>query len=55
VVLAIAGVESPAESPMLHRNLRISMETAFGREYQRFQVAEEDVMNLRRALTLARS
>jgi|SRR5580692_11415038 copper homeostasis protein CutC len=30
------GLRSPVESPMLHRNLLISMGTAFGREYQRF-------------------
>ncbi|HWO36017.1 MAG TPA: copper homeostasis protein CutC [Candidatus Acidoferrum sp.] len=49
------GLGSSSESPMLHRNLRISMGTALGREYQRFQVAEEDVTNLRRAVTLAGS
>jgi copper homeostasis protein len=49
------GLGSSSESPVLRRNLRISMGTALGREYQRFQVAEEDVMNLRRAVTLARS
>jgi copper homeostasis protein CutC len=49
------GLRSPVESLMLHRNLRISMGTAFGREYQRFQGAGEDVMNLRYALTLAGS
>jgi copper homeostasis protein CutC len=48
------GLGSSSESPMLHRNRRISMGTALGREYQRSQVAEEDVMNLRRAVTLAR-
>jgi hypothetical protein len=30
------GLRSPVESPMLHCSLRISMGTAFGREYQRF-------------------
>jgi copper homeostasis protein len=49
------GLGSSSESPMLHRSLRISMGTALRREYQRSQVAEEDVMNLRRAVTLARS
>ncbi len=48
------GLGSPVASSMLHRNLRISMGTVPGREYQRFQVLEEDVLNLRRALTLAR-
>lgn len=49
------GLGTPVESPMLHHNPRISMGTASGREYQRFQVIEEDVTNLRRSVTLARS
>jgi copper homeostasis protein len=48
------GLGSAAESPMLHRNPRVSMGTAPEREYQRFQVREEDVTNLCRAVTLAR-
>jgi copper homeostasis protein len=47
------GLGSPIASPMLHLNPRISMGTAPGREYQRSQVLEEDVRNLRRAITLA--
>jgi len=49
------GLGSAVESPMLHRNPRISMGAAAGREYRRFQVIEEDVMNLRRAITPART
>ncbi len=48
------GLGRAAESPMLHRNPRVSMGTAPEREYQRFQVREEDVTNLLRAVTLAR-
>jgi copper homeostasis protein len=44
------GLGSPMESPMLHRNPRISMGSAPGREYQRFQVLEEDVRSLTRAI-----
>lgn len=48
------GLGRPVASPMLHRNPRVSMGTAPGREYQRFQVLEGDVRNLNRAVTLAR-
>jgi copper homeostasis protein len=44
------GLGSPVASPMLHCNPRVSMGSAPGREYQRWQVVEEDVMNLRSAL-----
>src|SRR5580704_5989384 len=44
------GLGSPIASPMLHCNPRVSMGAAPGREYQRRQVIEEDVLNLRRAL-----
>jgi copper homeostasis protein len=44
------GLRRPAPSPMLHRNSKISMGTVPGREYERFQVLEEDVLNLRRAV-----
>ena len=44
------GLGSAVASPMLHRNPRVSMGLAPGREYQRRQVLEEDVINLRRAL-----
>jgi hypothetical protein len=37
-------------SPMLYQNPRISMGAMPEREYQRFQVLEEDVRNLRRAV-----
>jgi len=48
------GLGSVVESPMLYRNPRVSMGAAAGREYQRFQVLEEDVQNLRRSLMVAR-
>jgi copper homeostasis protein len=49
------GLGSSTASPMLHRNPRISMGAATGREYQRFQVLEEDVVSLRQAIALAQS
>lgn len=42
------GLRRPAASPMHYQNPRISMGTMPDREYERFQVLEEDVMNLRR-------
>jgi copper homeostasis protein len=48
------GLGGVAESPMLYRNPRVSMGAAAGREYQRFQVREEDVVNLRSAIMGAR-
>ncbi len=48
------GLRSQIDCPMLHRNPRVSMGTAPGREYQRFQVLEENVQNLQRAVSLAR-
>jgi copper homeostasis protein len=48
------GLGSVAESPMVYRNPRVSMGAAAGREYQRIQVREEDVVGLRRALARAR-
>lgn len=44
------GLGSPIASPMLHCNPRVSMGSAPGCEYQRRQVVEENVMNLRSAL-----
>jgi copper homeostasis protein len=44
------GLGSPVSSPMLHCNPRVSMGSASGREYQRRQVIEEDVLSLHRAL-----
>lgn len=44
------GLRTSVDSPMLHRNPRISMGSAPGREYQRFEVLEEDVRNLSRAI-----
>jgi hypothetical protein len=39
---------------MLYRNPKVSMGTAPGREYERFQVLEENVLSLHRAVALAR-
>ncbi|MFZ0814936.1 MAG: copper homeostasis protein CutC [Candidatus Sulfotelmatobacter sp.] len=44
------GLRRPAASPMLYQNPRISMGATAEREYQRFQVSEEDVRNLCRAV-----
>jgi copper homeostasis protein len=49
------GLRTPVASPMLHRNPRISMGAAAGREYQRFQVLEQNVLDLHRAVALART
>lgn len=40
------GLRSALPSPMLHRNPRVSMGSADGREYQRFVVLEEEVRKL---------
>jgi copper homeostasis protein len=48
------GLKSPVVSPMIHRNLKVSMGTMTGNDYQSYQVREEDVRNLRRAVALAR-
>jgi copper homeostasis protein len=48
------GLRSPVVSPMLHRNPRISLGTASASDLQRFQVLEEDVRSLHRAVALAR-
>jgi copper homeostasis protein len=49
------GLRSPVASPMLHRNTQMAMGTAPGLEYQRFQVLEENVLSLHRAVALART
>jgi copper homeostasis protein len=49
------GLRSPVASLMLHRNEKISMGTAAGLEYQRFQVLEENVLSLHRAVALPRT
>ena len=49
------GLRSPVTSPMLHRNPELSMGTVAGGEYQRFQVLEENVLSLHRAVALART
>lgn len=48
------GLRSAVASAMVHRNPRISMGTASGREYERFQVLEEDVLSLHRAVAAGR-
>ena len=45
------GLSSPIASPMLHRNPRVSMGKAQGREYQRTQVLEDNVRKLSRAVS----
>jgi copper homeostasis protein len=47
------GLGSVVESPMIYRNPRVSMGAVAGREYQRVQVREEDVLKLRRAVMRA--
>lgn len=44
------GLASPVRSPMIHRNTRLSLGKAQGREYQRTQVLEESVRELTRAI-----
>ena len=45
------GLATPVRSPMVHRNARLSLGKAQGREYQRTQVSEESVRALIRALS----
>ncbi|HUA16054.1 MAG TPA: copper homeostasis protein CutC [Verrucomicrobiae bacterium] len=47
------GLSSPVASPMLYRNLRVSLGKAPGREYERAQVLEENVRKLQRAIALS--
>jgi copper homeostasis protein len=44
------GLATPVRSPMLHRNSRLSLGKAQGREYHRTQVLEESVRELIRAI-----
>jgi copper homeostasis protein len=44
------GLASALRSPMLHRNPRVSLGKADGREYERTQVLEQDVRELKRAI-----
>jgi copper homeostasis protein len=46
------GLRRRAPSPMIFRNPRISMGSAEGVEYERFDVREEDVRSLRAALAV---
>ncbi len=45
------GLGSPVTSPMVHRNSRVSLGKAQGREYQRTEVLEENVRKLNRAIS----
>jgi copper homeostasis protein len=49
-----AGLRSAVLSPMLYRNPEISMGRSAGDEYERFQVLEESVRQLHRAVAVAR-
>jgi copper homeostasis protein len=49
------GLSSAVASPMLHRNLRLSMGKVPGREYDRAQVLEESVRKLQTAISLAKT
>jgi copper homeostasis protein len=49
------GLATPVKSPMLHQNFRLSLGKAQGREYQRTEVLEESVRDLRRAIDGKRS
>jgi len=49
------GLSTPVASPMLHRNPRVSLGSAQGREYQRMQVLEHNVRKLQNAVSLARA
>lgn len=48
------GLRSCVASPMVHRNPELAIGTAAECEYQRFQVLEENVLSLHRAVALAR-
>lgn len=50
-----AGLRSPVLSPMIYRNPEIAMGRSPGDEYERFQVLEESVRKLHRAVALARA
>ena len=45
------GLGTPVRSPMVHRNSRLSLGKAQGREYERTQVLEESVRGLIRAIS----
>ncbi|MFZ0279666.1 MAG: copper homeostasis protein CutC [Candidatus Sulfotelmatobacter sp.] len=49
------GLRSRVASPMVHRNPEISMGKAAECEYQSYQVLEENVLSLHRAVALART
>lgn len=44
------GLSTATASPMVYRNSRVSLGKAKGREYQRWQVLEEDVRELQRSV-----
>ena len=45
------GLATPVRSPMVHRNSRLSLGKAQGREYERTQVLEDSVRQLIRAIS----
>jgi len=49
------GLATPITSPMVHRNSRVSLGKAQGREYQRTEVLEDDVRKLSRAISAAQA
>jgi copper homeostasis protein len=49
------GLRSAVASPMLHRNPELAIGTAAECEYQRFEVLEENVLSLHRAVALVRT
>jgi copper homeostasis protein len=49
------GLRSPVVSPVINHNPRISVGTASASDLQRFQVLEEDVRSLHRAVAVART
>ncbi len=50
-----AGLSTPVASPMLHRNLRVSLGKSSGSEYARTRVLEQNVRKLVNAVSLARA
>ena len=49
------GLATPITSPMVHRNSRVSLGKAQGREYQRTEVLEDDVRKLSCAISAAQA
>ena len=49
------GLATPVMSPMVHRNSRVSLGKAQGREYQRTEVLEDNVRKLSRTISSAQA